>query len=145
MQFTRTYIVVLVFILSTIIIMQGIYIWSPWRQDISVTLPTLSSGSVSPSRVETPYGSVETDYTRIVNPSEIETRITLHEYDDIRVGMSYEDIVDIIWGTWLVFNRTEAWWQVFATYMYYGDDRGANANFIFQNNKLINKAQYWLK
>jgi len=145
MKITRTYIVILISLLSIIVMIQWVYLWHPWRQDVSVTLPNVLSQSGSPSHIETPYGSVQTDYTRIINPADIETRITLDEYRDIQAGMSYEDVVDIVWGTWLLFNRTEAWEQVFATYMYYGDDRGANANFIFQNNKLMNKAAYWLK
>jgi hypothetical protein len=91
-----------------LIIMQGIYIWSPWRQDISVTLPIVLPQSNPPAHIDTPYGSVETDYTRIINPAEIETRITKDEYSKIEMGMSYKDIVDIVGGTGMLLNKTNA-------------------------------------
>lgn len=127
-----------------ILTIQGVLLWNPWRQDVSVILPTISS-DVSPSRVEMPYGTVQTDYTKIVDPAGIETRITLDEYASIKIGMSYEDTIKIIGGTGLLFNRTEAGGYVFATYMYYGDDRGANANFTFQDDKLISRTSFGLK
>lgn len=108
MQLTRTHIILLVSIVSLIIIIQGIYFWYPWRQDVSVTPPSLTSDSISPPRVETPYGSVQTDFTRIINPAEIETRITKDEYSKVQMGMSYRDIADIVGGTGMLLNQTNA-------------------------------------
>lgn len=108
MQLTRTHIIILVSIASLIVIMQGIYLWHPWRQDVSVTLPSLTSDSTSSSRSETPYGSEQTDFTRIVNPAEIETRITKNEFSKVQMGMSYRDIADIVGGTGMLLNQTNA-------------------------------------
>lgn len=145
MQLTRIHIIIFVSTASLIVIMLGIYLWHPWRQDVSVTLPSLTSDPVNPSRVETPYGNVQTDFTRIINPADIETRITKDEFSKVQMGMSYKDIADIVGGTGMLLNQTNAWWQVFATYIYYGDDRWANANFTFQDDRLIARKSFGLK
>ncbi|MFZ2255528.1 MAG: hypothetical protein WAW59_03890 [Patescibacteria group bacterium] len=82
-KLSHTHILIIVSTLS-ILTVQSVLLWQPWRQDVSVILPTISS-DVSPSRVETPYGTVQTDFTRIINPAEIETRITLAEYNMIKI------------------------------------------------------------
>lgn len=141
MQLTSTRILIVIIIGIITILIQGIYFWYPWKQ----TSDTILSLDISPTGVEKSPRSIQTDYTRIINPVDIETRITKDEYSKIQMGMSYKDIADIVGGTGMLLNQTNAWWQVFATYIYYGDDRGANANFTFQDNKLIARTSFGLK
>lgn len=78
------------------------------------------------------------------NPS----TITKAEYDKIENGMSYKQVQKIIGGPGEILSEGGEKGTEFYTIMvvYYGEGSiGANANFMFQGNKLINKAQLGLK
>ncbi len=77
--------------------------------------------------------------------------VTKAEYDRIRHGMSYSEVVSIIGarGEETVSNRMEGVPGVMEsiyTVMYSWQNRdGSNMNAMFQNDKLMNKAQFGLK
>lgn len=77
--------------------------------------------------------------------------VTFDEYERIEVGMSYKQVVEIIGsdGEELSRNKIEGVPGVMEsveTVMYqWMNKNGANMNVMFQNNKLIQKAQYGLK
>ncbi|NMF00279.1 DUF3862 domain-containing protein [Aneurinibacillus aneurinilyticus] len=74
--------------------------------------------------------------------------ITKAKFNQIKSGMSYEKVVEIIGGPGELVSETGNPGDPLYTvmYMYKGEgDLGANANFLFQGNKLQNKAQFGLK
>ncbi|MFF2909746.1 DUF3862 domain-containing protein [Paenibacillus sp. NPDC057934] len=74
--------------------------------------------------------------------------ITKSEYEKIENGMSYKKVQQIIGGPGEVLSEGGEKGTEFYTIMvvYYGEGSlGANANFMFQGDKLLNKAQLGLK
>ena len=69
--------------------------------------------------------------------------VSLAAYDRIRPGMSYEDVGGLI-GPGTEINRTARRGMTMALY---GRRRpaGANVNMVFENNRLIQKAQFGLR
>ena len=81
----------------------------------------------------------------------LQSVVTKAEYDQIRHGMSYSEVVSIIGsrGEETGSNRMEGVPGVMEslyTVMYSWQNRdGSNMNAMFQNDKLMNKAQFGLK
>lgn len=74
--------------------------------------------------------------------------ISKAEFDAIKNGMTYEEVTKIIGGPGEVMSESGNAGEEFHTvmYMYKGEGGlGANANMMFQGNKLMNKAQLGLK
>lgn len=73
-------------------------------------------------------------------------KITKEMFDQIQNGMTYEEIVEIIGGEGELLSETGEKGTQFYTvmYSYQGSGLGANATFMFQANKLENKAQMGL-
>lgn len=74
--------------------------------------------------------------------------ITKSEFDTIKNGMTYEQVKKIIGGEGQKLSETGSVNDPYYTviYMYNGEGTlGANANFTFQNNKLLNKTQFGLQ
>jgi antitoxin component YwqK of YwqJK toxin-antitoxin module len=71
--------------------------------------------------------------------------ITLAEYNEIKMGMTHEQIAEIIGGVGTITSETSIAGYTGAVVTYYGSGIGANAMFTFQNGKLIGKAQFGLK
>ncbi len=74
--------------------------------------------------------------------------ITKAEYDKIENGMTYEEVVGIIGGKGEALSEVGEKGTAFYTvvYMFNGEGMlGANANFTFQNGKLMMKAQAGLE
>ncbi|WP_336883818.1 DUF3862 domain-containing protein [Priestia koreensis] len=77
-----------------------------------------------------------------------DVKMTLAAYDQLRDGMSYEEATKIIGGEGDVMSETGQKGAADHTvmYEYTGEgDLGANANLMFQGNKLINKSQFGLR
>lgn len=75
--------------------------------------------------------------------------ITLDEFNAIKTGMTYEEVVHIIGtrGTLLSESNLNLG-EEYVTRMYTWDgvgSLGANANVTFQNGKVVSKAQFGLK
>lgn len=71
--------------------------------------------------------------------------ITLTEFNTIQTNMTYEEIKNIVGCEGTLMSETEINEYTSKIYYWYGKDNISNANFTFQNNKLISKAQYGLR
>lgn len=74
--------------------------------------------------------------------------ISKEEFDQIKNGMTYEEVTSIIGGEGEVMSEVgEAGTQFYTImYMYDGESGlGSNANFTYQDNKLQSKAQFGLE
>ena len=74
--------------------------------------------------------------------------ITLDQFNQIQNGMTYEEVTNILGGEGEILSESGEKGTDFHTviYMYQGKgDLGANANLMFQGNKLQNKSQFGLK
>lgn len=74
--------------------------------------------------------------------------INMAEFEQIKSGMTYEEVTVIIGGPGEVLSEggTKGDAAYTIMYQYKGEgDLGANANMMFQGNKLTNKAQMGLK
>ncbi|PLR79539.1 hypothetical protein CVD25_21820 [Bacillus canaveralius] len=74
--------------------------------------------------------------------------VTLDEFNEVQNGMSYEEVVSIIGGEGTILSESGEKGSDLYTVMYeYKGESGlgANANFMFQGNKLQNKAQFGLE
>jgi hypothetical protein len=70
--------------------------------------------------------------------------VTLSEYEQIREGMSYAEVTAIIGASGQELSRSEL--AGYRTVMYsWGNQNGSNMNAMFQNDKLVNKAQLGLR
>ncbi|SHH37497.1 DUF3862 domain-containing protein [Desulforamulus hydrothermalis] len=81
-------------------------------------------------------------------PSANKPTISKEEFDQLKSGMSYEEATAIIGGPGVVISESGNPGDQLHTvmYQYEGEgDLGANANLLFQGNKLQNKAQFGLK
>lgn len=75
-------------------------------------------------------------------------KMSKKEFDSIKNGMSYEEVVNIIGGDGELLSETGTSGEQFHTMMYSWEGEnglGSNANATFQNGKLVNKAQFGLK
>lgn len=75
---------------------------------------------------------------------EEDSEVTKAEYDQIKNGMSYKEVVSIIGfeGEENSQNEIAGTKTIMYTWM---NDNGSNMNAMFQNDKLIQKAQFGLK
>lgn len=69
--------------------------------------------------------------------------VSLAAYDRIRPGMSYEDVGGLI-GQGMEINRT-ARGDIRIVMYEWRLPGGANVNMVFENNRLIQKAQFGLR
>jgi len=73
--------------------------------------------------------------------------ISKEEFDKIEIGMTYEQVKEIIGSDGEVISESGEKGTELHTIMYQWKGEGslgANANFLFQNNQLQNKAQFGL-
>ena len=83
----------------------------------------------------------------VVTPANKPT-MTMAEFTQLKTGMSYEEATKIIGGPGEVMSESGSKGDPAHTvmYTYKGEgDLGANANLMFQGDKLMNKAQFGLK
>lgn len=71
--------------------------------------------------------------------------VNLANFNLIKTGMKYEDVVKILGKEGEVLSETEMAGYKTVVYKWDGSGLGANLNAIFQNGKLISKSQYGLK
>lgn len=74
--------------------------------------------------------------------------ITLDEFNKIRKGMTYSEVVGIIGGYGEQVSESSSGDYTITMYMWHGDDydkTGANANILFTNGEVDTKAQFGLK
>lgn len=70
--------------------------------------------------------------------------VTLAEYEQVREGMTYEQVRDIIGASGQELSRSDI--AGYTTVMYsWSNSNGSNMNAMFQNGRLVNKAQFGLR
>jgi hypothetical protein len=70
--------------------------------------------------------------------------VTQAQYDRIREGMTYEQVLDVIGTDGQELSRSNM--AGYSTVMYsWTNPNGSNMNAMFQNDRLINKAQFGLR
>ena len=69
--------------------------------------------------------------------------ITLAEYSQIKNGMTYDEVCDIVGGAGRVVSEagTGRYYSFVVVWDGAGSTIGANANVLFQNGKVVSKAQ----
>lgn len=75
-------------------------------------------------------------------------RISLAEFNEITEGMTYDEVTGIIGGPGTVASSSDMAGTKTVMYTWEGSNDsglGANANAMFQNDKMITKAQFGLK
>ncbi|BBI32401.1 DUF3862 domain-containing protein [Cohnella abietis] len=83
-----------------------------------------------------------------VKVSTSEGTVTKAQFEQIKDGMSYKEVVKIIGGEGELLTESGSPGDDLHTVMYQYNGKGstgANANFMFQANKLVTKAQSGLK
>lgn len=72
-------------------------------------------------------------------------RITMASFNDLKEGMSYREVVEIIGGEGRILSESTESGIENKTYRWEGSGRpGANADVTFQNDKLAGKDQFGL-
>lgn len=71
--------------------------------------------------------------------------ISKDEFLQLQDWMSYEQVVEIVWGEGEVMSENNLAGVNTVMYMRDWDTFASNANVMFQDNKLIQKAQFGLK
>jgi hypothetical protein len=70
--------------------------------------------------------------------------VSLAEYEQIREGLTYEDVCAIIGDSGQELSRSEI--AGYSSVMYsWKNENGSNMNAMFQNGKLVTKAQFGLR
>lgn len=116
--------------------------------------PTLSASASSPQTVFTNAGSdtlrkheVTLPQTVFINASSDNLRkheVTLETYTQIKPGMSYEEVKEII-GDGIELQRSGIGEYEIVLYQWKGKGFMTSMNAMFQNDSLISKAQLGLK
>jgi len=81
--------------------------------------------------------------TAVATP-EITAKVTAATFAQLKTGMKYADVVKILGSEGEVLSESELGGTKTVMYQWKGDGI-SNMNAMFQNNKLINKAQFGLK
>lgn len=109
----------------------------------------LSGGGDSDQPVSTKASSTQSQQpAENSQPAKNSPKVSKEEFLAIKDGMSYEEVVQIIGGEGEVMSESGSPGDQYHTimYAYEGEGQlGANANFMFQGNKLQNKAQFGLE
>ena len=71
--------------------------------------------------------------------------VTMKQYSKVKMGMTYSEVVQILGEPDQELSRTELSGYTTVMYMWEGNSLGGNMNAMFQNGKLVNKAQFGLK
>jgi len=107
-----------------------------------------SSGCSNSSPPQQSQGATQSTAQEQSQPKKNSPKVSKAEFDQIKSGMTYEQVKEIIGGEGEVVSESGNPGDQFYTvmYQYQGEgELGANASFMFQGGKLINKAQFGLK
>lgn len=73
-------------------------------------------------------------------------KVTLAQYNDVKTGMTYDEVIEKLGGEGEEISTTEVGSYSTGVYKWDGDGEDyASVTLIFQNKKLISKSQYGLK
>lgn len=70
---------------------------------------------------------------------------TMEKYSRVKPGMTYDQVVNILGSPDQERSRSEMAGITTVMYMWNGTSVGGNMNAMFQNGRLMNKAQFGLK
>lgn len=71
--------------------------------------------------------------------------VTMAQYNRIKSGMSYNKVVSILGQPTEELSSSEMMGITTVMYMWEGNSLGGNMNVMFQNKKVVSKAQFGLK
>ena len=115
------------------------YKYTDIMEDIISSVEVDQSNVPTDNTPETPQPTAE---PQKYNPP----KISLSEFNQLQDGISYEEAVEIIGSSGSLMSESSLGGISTKMYTWEGEgDIGANANAMFQNGKLISKAQYGLK
>jgi hypothetical protein len=83
--------------------------------------------------------------TKTQETTKKDTTISIQEFEQIKSGMTYQEVVALIWTEGEILSESEIANIKTTMYKFTGDGFWANANITIQNGKVMAKAQFWLK
>lgn len=111
---------------------------------LSTDAPVLDSSSESASARASVINVSDTPSpTRATEPPT--SGVTLANFDRIREGMSYEEVVSILGSSGELISSSDLVGTKTEMYQWQGTSLGANMNAMFQDGRLISKAQFGLE
>jgi hypothetical protein len=131
--------------------------WWFWVIAIIIVVGVASGGGESSDQTKEDEKKVSTEksVTTTTTPKKEESKkeekkgvVTKEKFDQIKDGMTYEEVVSIIGAEGTLLSETgEKGTQTHTViYEFEADGTfGANANFTFQGGKLVNKAQFGIE
>lgn len=115
---------------------------------LAIGLICLASGTINWKDNDTRNQSdISSQESTVSNSEDAKIIISLSEFDEIKTGMSYKEVCDIIGGEGTLFSSADIdEGYKMEIYEWTGDRFfGANANVIFENGQVSSKAQTGLK
>ncbi len=101
-----------------------------------------SNENVSTVKESKPENAVVTPEA---TPEPAENEITMEKFNRLKTGMSYKEAVEILGAEGEVLSESEIGGTKTVMYSWAGSSFASSMNAMFQNNKLISKAQMGLK
>ncbi|TWG90352.1 uncharacterized protein DUF3862 [Mesorhizobium sp. J18] len=81
----------------------------------------------------------------VASSSAMACEVTMAQYSELQTGMSYAEAVQILGCDGEEMSSSEIAGIKTVMLMWEGESLGANMNAMFQNDKLVSKAQFGLK
>ena len=114
--------------------------------------PNLANRNATPASTSTPQvsstsnNSVRSNSNASASSTPASTAgVTMANYNRLKTGMTYAQVVQILGKEGTELSRNEMAGYETVMYQWEGDSWGSNMNAMFQNGKLIQKAQFGLK
>lgn len=105
-----------------------------------VFLVVIVLGLLAPERPEPKLASAQS-----ATPAQPKAGVTLANYLRLQTGMSYADVAAILGKSGTEMSSNEIAGTRTVMYQWDGTSSGANMNAMFQNDRMIQKAQFGLK
>jgi hypothetical protein len=99
-----------------------------------------ASTSSSPTQQRSPSRTTSTPSTPSFTPG-----VTIANYNRLKTGMTYAQVVEILGKEGTELSSNDIGGIKTVMYQWEGEGFGANMNAMFQNGKMIQKAQFGLK
>lgn len=80
-----------------------------------------------------------------VSPKNNSSKVTLEQFNRLQEGMTYQEVVSILGSEGEILSSSDIAGYKTIMYMWEGNSLGGNMNAIFQNDKMISRAQFGLK
>ncbi len=85
------------------------------------------------------------EFVNTIQEEETKGDITLDEFNQIKVGMSYSEVVKLVGAEGTFSSETQIGGKNYKYYTWDGVGVGASASISFYNNKVYSKTQFNLK